>query len=69
MLTLKPIAEIAEQVNIPDDALEQYGRYKGKIDPKKFRVSLMVKLYLLQQRIQHLPEKENQRLLLDLLMP
>lgn len=32
---LKPIAEIAEQVNIPDDALEQYGRYKGKIDPKK----------------------------------
>lgn len=34
-VALKPIVEIAEQVNIPDDALEQYGRYKGKIDPKK----------------------------------
>ena len=32
---LKPITEIAEQVNIPKDALEQYGHYKAKIDPTK----------------------------------
>ncbi|MCG3399730.1 formate--tetrahydrofolate ligase [Staphylococcus massiliensis] len=30
--TLKPIAEIAENVGIPEDALELYGKYKAKID-------------------------------------
>ena len=30
--TMKPITEIAEKANIPADALEQYGRYKAKID-------------------------------------
>jgi formate--tetrahydrofolate ligase len=29
--TLKPIAEIAARLNIPDDALEPYGRHKAKI--------------------------------------
>lgn len=32
---IKPITEIAKSANIPEDALEQYGRYKGKIDPNK----------------------------------
>lgn len=30
---MKPISEIADKANIPADALEQYGRYKAKIDP------------------------------------
>lgn len=29
---MKPISEIAKKANIPADALEQYGRYKAKID-------------------------------------
>ncbi len=32
---IKPITEIANAAGIPDDALEQYGRYKAKIDPLK----------------------------------
>lgn len=32
---LKPITKIAEQANIPEEALEQYGRYKAKIDSTK----------------------------------
>ncbi len=31
---LQPIGEIAEKAGIPDEALEPYGRYKAKIDPK-----------------------------------
>lgn len=30
--TLKPITEIAQKVNIDEDALEQYGKYKAKVD-------------------------------------
>ena len=30
---IKPITEIANAAGIPEDALEQYGRYKAKIDP------------------------------------
>jgi formate--tetrahydrofolate ligase len=30
--TLKPITEIARKVNIEEDALEQYGKYKAKVD-------------------------------------
>lgn len=30
---MKPITEIADAAGIPADALEQYGRYKAKIDP------------------------------------
>ena len=30
---MKPITEIADAAGIPVDALEQYGRYKAKIDP------------------------------------
>lgn len=33
--TMKPILEIAENANIPLDAVEQYGRYKAKIDISK----------------------------------
>lgn len=32
---MKPITEIAKNAGIPEDALEQYGRYKAKIDPLK----------------------------------
>lgn len=30
--TLKPVAEIAEKVGIPEDYLESYGKYKAKVD-------------------------------------
>ena len=33
--TMRPITEIAENAGIPLDALEQYGRYKAKIDTSK----------------------------------
>lgn len=33
--TLKPITEIAQKVNIDEDALEQYGKYKAKVDINK----------------------------------
>ncbi|KYH14237.1 formate--tetrahydrofolate ligase [Staphylococcus kloosii] len=33
--TLKPIIEIAQKVNIDEDALEQYGKYKAKVDINK----------------------------------
>ncbi|WP_431029968.1 formate--tetrahydrofolate ligase [Lysinibacillus sp. LZ02] len=33
--TMQVITNIAEKVNIPEDALEQYGRYKAKVDPAK----------------------------------
>ncbi|MBF7021824.1 formate--tetrahydrofolate ligase [Staphylococcus kloosii] len=32
---LKPITEIAQKVNIDEDALEQYGKYKAKVDINK----------------------------------
>lgn len=32
---MKPITEIAQAAGIPEEALEQYGRYKAKIDPLK----------------------------------
>ncbi|WP_339280794.1 formate--tetrahydrofolate ligase [Lysinibacillus sp. FSL P2-0066] len=32
---IKPITEIANAAGIPEDALEQYGRFKAKIDPLK----------------------------------
>ncbi|AVK85690.1 formate--tetrahydrofolate ligase [Lysinibacillus sp. B2A1] len=32
---MKPITNIAKTAGIPEDALEQYGRYKAKIDPLK----------------------------------
>ena len=30
--TLKPIADVAAQAGVPDDALIPYGKYKAKID-------------------------------------
>lgn len=34
-VSLWPIDKIADELHIPEEALEQYGRYKAKIDPKK----------------------------------
>ena len=34
---MKPITEIARAAGIPEEALEQYGRYKAKIDPLKIK--------------------------------
>lgn len=34
-VSLRPIDRIADELHIPEEALEQYGRYKAKIDPKK----------------------------------
>lgn len=34
-VSLRPIDIIADELHIPEEALEQYGRYKAKIDPKK----------------------------------
>lgn len=34
---MKPITDIAKTAGIPEDALEQYGRYKAKIDPLKIK--------------------------------
>ncbi|MEG0450759.1 MAG: formate--tetrahydrofolate ligase [Lysinibacillus sp.] len=34
---MKPITEIAQAAGIPEDAIEQYGRYKAKIDPLKVK--------------------------------
>lgn len=33
--TMKPITEIAKVAQIPEDAIEQYGRFKAKINPAK----------------------------------
>lgn len=33
--TLKPISEIADVAQIPEEAIEPYGRHKAKIDPNK----------------------------------
>lgn len=35
--TIHPISAIAQEVGIPEDAIEQYGRYKAKIDPRKIK--------------------------------
>ena len=36
---LRPIAEIAARANIDEKYLEQYGRYKAKVDPALLRES------------------------------
>lgn len=35
--TLRPIKEIAEKAGISEEALEQYGHYKAKIDISKIQ--------------------------------
>lgn len=35
--TMQPITTIAETAGIPEEAIEQYGRYKAKIDPFKIQ--------------------------------
>ncbi|MGL4944093.1 MAG: formate--tetrahydrofolate ligase [Thermoguttaceae bacterium] len=37
--TLRPITEIAHKLDIPDDAVECYGRYKAKVDPQQIEAS------------------------------
>lgn len=44
--TMKPIVEIAENANIPLDAVEQYGRFKAKIDTKKISGTANAKVVL-----------------------
>lgn len=43
---IKPIIEIAKQANIPEEAVEQYGRYKAKIDPLKIEGEMNGKVVL-----------------------
>ncbi|MBQ6973491.1 MAG: formate--tetrahydrofolate ligase, partial [Oscillospiraceae bacterium] len=31
---MRPICDVAAELHIPDEAVEQYGRYKAKIDPR-----------------------------------
>ena len=35
---MQPIRQISDKLGIPEDALEQYGNYKAKIDPTKIAV-------------------------------
>lgn len=44
--TMKPIVEIAEKAGIPLDAVEQYGRYKAKIDTNKVKGEANAKVIL-----------------------
>lgn len=34
-IRMEPIGKIAENAGIPEDALEQYGKFKAKVDPRK----------------------------------
>lgn len=43
---MKPITEIAEKAGIPEDAIDQYGRYKAKIDPLKISSEATAKVVL-----------------------
>ena len=44
--TIQPIAAIAEKAGIPEEAVEQYGRYKAKIDPLKISTEANAKVVL-----------------------
>lgn len=43
---MKPIMDIAAEAGIPEDALEQYGKFKAKIDPSKIMQNLQGKVVL-----------------------
>ena len=45
-VSMKPITEIAEHAGIPADAVEQYGRYKAKIDTSKINGAANAKVVL-----------------------
>ncbi|HRV33413.1 MAG TPA: formate--tetrahydrofolate ligase, partial [Anaerovoracaceae bacterium] len=32
-IRMEPVTKVADQVDIPENALEQYGKYKAKVDP------------------------------------
>ena len=67
--TMEPITAIAEKAGIPDEYLEQYGKYKAKIDYNFLKKSQNKDgKFLSQQSTRHLPEKERQPQLSDLLM-
>ena len=34
---MRPICDVAAELHIPEEAVEQYGRYKAKIDPRALR--------------------------------
>lgn len=43
---MKPIIDIAQQAQIPEEAIEQYGRYKAKIDTNKIKGNSTAKVVL-----------------------
>ena len=66
--TMEPITAIAEKAGIPDEYLEQYGKYKAKIDYNFLKKSQNKDGKLILVTTRHLPEKERQPQLSDLLM-
>lgn len=45
-IRMKPVSEVAEKAGIPEDALEQYGKFKAKVDPRMLPVQQDGKLIL-----------------------
>jgi formate--tetrahydrofolate ligase len=43
---IRPITEIAQNAGIPEDAIEQYGKFKAKIDPLKIHSQADAKIVL-----------------------
>ena len=68
--TMEPITAIAEKAGIPDEYLEQYGKYKAKIDYNFLKKSQNKdgKLILVTAINPTPAEKERQPQLSDLLM-
>ncbi len=45
-IRMKPVSEVAEKAGIPEGALEQYGKFKAKVDPRMLPVQQDGKLIL-----------------------
>lgn len=45
-IRIKPVSEVAEKAGIPEGALEQYGKFKAKVDPRMLPVQQDGKLIL-----------------------
>ena len=63
--TMEPITKIAEKAGIDDKYLEQYGKYKAKIDYNLLKETDKKdgKLILVTASTRHRQEKEKQQLL------